>query len=396
MIKFRIKIRQVLMVAIVAEIMALAILTSNHVRKLHRLHLLTVKAVKVTLEKIDKDKKDKKDKLDKMDWIYVAPPVDSLVQVPKKKVKNKFEVLIVRPEKPRTKDKPTELSHPELVAKIEPIPRIPVHSSVPVLKAPVLKTTQATLLTTDKIVCLAFNGNDYLTSSGWNSGIRLWGLQQNGQLDMITERKGNQVCTTSRTYIAVEDSENCVFLYNKHARHILKVFIGKPMPQSTLHLQSLSLSPDESLLAMVYDSKTIRIWNLNGTTYQDLNLKSRVSQVSQVTNMSFSPDSKYLAIGTGISIDIWNLNKGKITTRLQAKDVYVLSFAPGGKVLASGFNNIIRLWNLETGKQTNEFRYEYRVYSLAFNSSPSSPSSPTCELISGNEGGVTKIWKVPC
>ena len=82
---------------------------------------------------------------------------------------------------------------------------------------------------------------------------------------------------------------------------------------------------------------------------------NRLEGQDSVNSVSFSPNGKALATGSGDrTIKLWNLDTGKEIRTLQGhKDsVNSVSFSPDGQTLATGSGDTtIKLWNLGTGKE---------------------------------------------
>ena len=117
------------------------------------------------------------------------------------------------------------------------------------------------------------------------------------------------------------------------------------------------------------------------------------NQGTQVTSVTFSPDSKTLAAG-GADYTVWLWD---VATRQQiglplsnTGPVYSLAFSPDGKTLASGnADGTIRLWNVATPLPTSSrlINGQTSVNSVAF-----SPDGKT--LASGNADGTIRLWNV--
>jgi len=112
-----------------------------------------------------------------------------------------------------------------------------------------------------------------------------------------------------------------------------------------------------------------------------------------VFSVSFSPDGKTLASGSGDkTIKLWNLETGQLMHTLQGhtNSVYSVSFSPDGKTLASGSGDYtIKFWNLETGQLIRTLQeHTQRVWSVSF-----SPDGKT--LASGSDDYTIKLWNLP-
>ena len=77
--------------------------------------------------------------------------------------------------------------------------------------------------------------------------------------------------------------------------------------------------------------------------------------------MQFSPDGKYLVVGTDVGVWVYDTDTGNEKGLFSNVPGHInaLAFSPDGKTLAtSGFANpIIQLWELDTGKKLNNFRF---------------------------------------
>ena len=89
-----------------------------------------------------------------------------------------------------------------------------------------------------------------------------------------------------------------------------------------------------------------------------------------ITQMQYSPDGTWLAVGTGIGIWIYDTTS-QIEPALFASDAGVawcLAYSTDGKVLASGSSdNAIRLWNASTGENLRTIEgHTSRIFNVKF------------------------------
>lgn len=130
-------------------------------------------------------------------------------------------------------------------------------------------------------------------------------------------------------------------------------------------VNSLSISPDGRFLvssASGYWGQSngdIKIWELaNGDLVHTIKL-------DVINAMAFSPDNKVLALGSGTSINLWDVSTMKIVRTLEGEKgiLNTLSFAPNGQLLIATYidtspwaygsdplQNEVLVWNVATGE----------------------------------------------
>ncbi|CAD8195753.1 unnamed protein product [Paramecium octaurelia] len=113
-------------------------------------------------------------------------------------------------------------------------------------------------------------------------------------------------------------------------------------------VNQISFSPDGTILASVSGDRTIRLWDVKTGL-----LKAQLDGHSNaVLTVCFSPDNTILASGSADhSVRLWDITTRLVKARLVGHSNSVC-FSPDGTILASGSgDNSIRLWDVKTKEQ---------------------------------------------
>jgi serine/threonine protein kinase len=151
---------------------------------------------------------------------------------------------------------------------------------------------------------------------------------------------------------------------------------------------SVSFSPDGSLLASGSLDKTIKLWRVA----DGLEVRTLTGHTDAVTSVSFSPDGRLLASGSwDKTIKLWRVADGLEVRTLTGHTDLVLSvvFAPDGSLLASGsLDKTIKLWRVVDGSLVRTLTgHTERVRSVSF-------SLDGRLLASGSADDTIKLWQV--
>lgn len=109
-------------------------------------------------------------------------------------------------------------------------------------------------------------------------------------------------------------------------------------------------------------------------------------------SLAFSPNGQWLAAGEmGFDITLWKMPDGKQLRVLPMPGdcISALAFSPDSRLLAAGssYEEAIVLWNVEKGRQVRQLRgHRDAIYALAFLSNG--------QLVSGSGDGTVRVWDI--
>ena len=151
-------------------------------------------------------------------------------------------------------------------------------------------------------------------------------------------------------------------------------------------VNSMSFSPDGTLLACGVDDNTVRLWEVK--TGQNI---ATFRHKAKVYSVAFSPDGKTIASGSAdTTVKLWDVATGTEIIKIQNRRyVVAVTFSPDGKTLAWSLGKTIKLWNIAT--QTDIATFEDPVFTI--NSISFSPDGKTLASAS-HADGIVKVWDV--
>ncbi|MEO9966388.1 MAG: caspase family protein [Reichenbachiella sp.] len=208
--------------------------------------------------------------------------------------------------------------------------------------------------------------------------------------------KGNYV------YVSNEDT---LKLYSKAGKLIRKT------PIENTKINSSVISPDGKYIATATNDRITRIWNIqdgsisktlkgylnqavdNGLgldpeSYWQYNISRYVSFRERI---EISPDEKTVVKAMGPSVQLWDLDKGRVVRVFEGHESGVISceFSRDGKFLfTAGGDKTIKMWDVATGDEVKAFTgHRELIFELA-------TSQNGKYLVSGSWDGTARLWEI--
>lgn len=258
---------------------------------------------------------------------------------------------------------------------------------------------------------LAFSPNGKrLASSGNESAVRLWEVANGKEvIPAVGHRSG-----VSHLAFLADDKRAITAGYESDLR-VWDAATGKPLECSALYppnysgsvgVRALAISPDGQTLGLwtgenvirLLDARTgkeIRRWKGHSGGDRPRRTKGLLAPVFAPRGLTFSPDGKYLAVGSfDGTVPVWETATGKEHQVLRPMDgiISLVAFSPDGKYLAAvfGTNRVVLLVDVSTGKQVHAWKSEAVsgdvIYGLAF--------SPDGKTLAAGRGRELHLWSL--
>lgn len=118
--------------------------------------------------------------------------------------------------------------------------------------------------------------------------------------------------------------------------------------------------------------------------------KASIEHNSEVTALTFSPDSKYIATATSNGIRVSTINGTNLFQLTTWNSVYCLDYSSDGSLIAAGLHGgYIEIWNNQ-GKRIKRFNSQdhvFKVTAIAF-------SFDGKKIVAGYENGEVLVWSL--
>jgi WD40 repeat protein len=228
------------------------------------------------------------------------------------------------------------------------------------------------------------NGRQVFSAS-WDATARLWDIKSGNEIKRFTHRldlNGLALSRDSNSLLTASDDQS-VYLWNVSSGEEVRRY-----PGHTAFVYAVALAPDGRHYASGSVDRSVRVVEL--ATGQ-LNRAFENGHTSAVTNVAFSPDSRFVYASGGNVIQ-WDLSSGNAVRKFEGHSggVLALALSPDGRrLLTGGDDKTIRLWDTASGKELAKLTgHADTVSCLAF-------SADGRRAVSGSLDRTVRLWGLP-
>jgi len=237
-------------------------------------------------------------------------------------------------------------------------------------------------------------GTGRITRIDLSTGNKLWETTVNAALRAVPSPDGQKLA------ISVSGSAALKIISAADGQILREFPAGKQTDPGSL--DAVAFSSDARFVAAAqYETEGIKIWDLSsGQSVRAL------APQTQVTGIAASPDGKWLAIGSGNAMWLWDLTTHKRVKSLWSGSVNQMVFSADGKLLAANAGSrfpgeTLKVWDTKNWTIVGDFSFPQKgtpVFSFAFVPNDSQlktlgPLSRSFEF--AVDGGKRTIWSAP-
>ena len=239
-------------------------------------------------------------------------------------------------------------------------------------------------------------GGKTLASAGGNDDVLLWNAETGQLLNTLRGHADNVISVSfspDGKTLAFASGGGNVLLWDAETGQLLKT-LETPLKTVKLwnvevgiaDITNVSYSPDSKMLASSSWDETVKLWNLETGQL----LRTLQGHTSGCASVAYSPEGKTLAsAGVDKTVKMWDVATGQLLRTLEGHTdaVIDIAYSPDGKTLASASSDkTVKLWNVDTGQQLRTIV----AHTESVNSVSYSPDGKTLASASNDE--TVKLW----
>ena len=199
---------------------------------------------------------------------------------------------------------------------------------------------------THRVHSIALSNDGVTLASGHSNGtVQFWDVNHQAKQQLMTADWEAPITGLSfspdGTMLAVSTDE-VFYMWNPTSREQLWDRSYWPWRYTS----GLTFSPDGTTLAAIKNLGNIGLFDVvTGEPTQEYDHSRR-----PISDISFSPDSQFLAVVNSFNIDLWHLRTERKIRTLGGGEVYSAAYAPDGSTIAGGVGNEVWFWNVRSGE----------------------------------------------
>lgn len=208
---------------------------------------------------------------------------------------------------------------------------------------------------------MAYSPDGSLFAFGGSQETLIWNVKEEKVTLTLEGGLGLSFCP-NKNQLAMGDYDT-VKIWDLEVNKVVRTFTNSGMAYTVLY------SPNGKYLATTggFGNKIVKIWDLETEKL----IHSLEGPSGDALSITFSPDSKYLAIAAdnSDSITVWDLKTGYINGTMRAHSlIQSLAYSNGGHFLVTGGRDgTISIWDQAIGGQlVKTIKEEYSIGSLSF------------------------------
>ena len=245
-----------------------------------------------------------------------------------------------------------------------------------------------------RVVTIVDYATGKITQTDLSTGNKLWETTVNAGLNAVPSPDSQELA------VSVSGSTALKIISAANGQIIREFPAGKQADPGAV--DAIAFSSDGRFVAGApYETEGIKIWDLSsGQPVRAL------APQAQVTGIAASPDGKWLVVGSGNAMWLWDLTARKRVKSLWSGSVNQMAFSADGRLLAANAGSrfpgeTLKVWDTKDWTTVGDFSFPQKgtpVFSFAFvpNDSPLKTLGPLSRSFEFTvDGGKRTIWSAP-
>ena len=257
---------------------------------------------------------------------------------------------------------------------------------------------------------LALTPDDRILAAGSRRGeIRLYEVSTRRLIRTLTSHAGavhGLAYSPDGRWLISGGDDKLIKIWDPSTGNLVQTITGHDHDVS-----SVAFSPDGKLLASAGQDQTVRLWDFDSRkmikSFHWPVLQIVAGYHLSVHCVAFSPDGKLLAAGGENGVRVWDVADGherlfidnfggpkleeaikNASVNVKSFTVFNVSFSPDSRLLAWGTGGgIINIWNISSKQLQQQYKFEFDMNNtVAF-------TSDGTRLVSGGSGGLI-VWDI--